>query len=214
MLRFILYFMTIKRNDWELFFEAEVRQMLVPGARVLDIGSGLRVDADKGNVVDEKRAWIRPLLQDTTYHVMDPVETYHPDIVGDIMHMPIPDASYDAVVCLAVLEHVPRPWDAMYEMIRILKPGGSILLYVPFLYPYHAMPGYYGDYFRFTEDGIRSMCEGLECRVCPVRGPAETLANLCPGALRRFLAPFAHWIDGLRKGSGKQVSGFFAVISR
>lgn len=197
---------------WDVFFEQAVRGVLRPGARVLDVGGGLRVDGSRGNVEDPQRAWIKPLLAHVTYQVLDPVETYHPDIVDDVMDMrAVADASYDAVICLAVLEHVPRPWDAIREMRRVLKPGGALFMYVPFLSPYHAMPGYYGDYFRYTEDGIRSLLESWDdVRTAFVRGPVETLAHLVPGrssVVRRA----GRFLDRLWKGSGKQTSGYFAT---
>jgi ubiquinone/menaquinone biosynthesis C-methylase UbiE len=199
-------------STWEVFFREGVQKIFAPGARVLDIGGGLRVDKERGNVVDPSRFWIKPLLEKVTYQVMDPVETYHPDIIGDIMQMPSHDASYEAIICLAVLEHVPRPWDAVKEMFRVLKPGGHLLLYVPFLYPYHSMPGYYGDYFRFTEEAVRSLLEPFnQVNICPVRGPAETIANLLPGRLRKWLSPLGRWVDIHRKGSGKRVSGFYVI---
>lgn len=203
-----------KKSRWDAFFETELRALLIPGSIILDIGAGLRVDPQRGNVVDLSRSWIRPLLEKVTYHVMDPVDTYHPDIIGDIMNMPLKSSSYDVVICLAVLEHVPKPWLAMEEMVRVLKPGGSLFLYVPFLYPYHAMPGYYGDYVRFTEDGIRSLCEGLDIHMCPVRGRMETLVNLCPSFIKRLFVPIARSVDGFYSGSGKQVSGFYLVGKR
>jgi SAM-dependent methyltransferase len=197
-------------NAWEVFFEKSVREIFTPGARILDIGGGLRIDRERGNVEDPKRAWIKPLIASVTYEVLDPVPTYHPDIVGDVMAMPCADASYDAIICLAVLEHVSKPWLAAAEMHRVLKPGGKLLVYVPFLYPYHAMPGYYGDYFRYTEEGIRSLFDAFSSiEAAPVRGPAETLANLVPGkAVRHPLQRIARWLDGVRPSSGKQVSGF------
>jgi SAM-dependent methyltransferase len=197
------------------FFEDAVRRILTPGARVLDIAGGLRVDASRGNVEDASRAWIKPLLKDVDYRVLDPVDTYHPDIVGDVMNMVLPAASEDAVICLAVLEHVPRPWDAVREMRRVLKPGGTLFLYVPFLSPYHAMPGYYGDYFRYTEDGLRSLCEGMDdIRLASVRGPVETLTHLLPGKLHDLFGPVGRMIDGMRHSSGKQVSGYFLTAQK
>jgi SAM-dependent methyltransferase len=196
-------------TPWDRFFEESVRRMIVPGARILDVGAGLRVDASRGNVEDPKRAWIKPLLAQVTYEVMDPVDTYHPDIVGDVMDMPMPDDSYDAIFCLAILEHVPRPLDAVRELRRVLKPGGTIFLYVPFLSPYHAMPGYYGDYFRYTEDGIRSLFADWEdACIVPVRGPAETIGHLFPNSFRAPLVRLGRLIDRVRPGSGKQASGY------
>lgn len=191
-------------------------RILTPGTHVLDVGAGLRVDASRGNFEDPTRAWIKPLLAHTQYVVMDPVDTYHPDIVGDVMAMPMADASYDAVLCLAVLEHVPRPWDAMQEMTRVLRPGGTLFLYVPFLSPYHAMPGYYGDFFRFTEDGLRSLCAGFQdVQIMPVRGPMETLAHLLPGRLgSSWVRRLFRWCDRLRSSSGKQASGYFVTAQK
>ncbi|MBU1349034.1 methyltransferase domain-containing protein [Patescibacteria group bacterium] len=196
---------------WEAFFDEAVRQAVLPGSSVLDIGAGLRVDGSRGNVVDSTRAWIKPLLEQATYVVMDPVDTYHPDIVADVMDMPsVASASFDTVFCLAVLEHVPRPWDAMREIHRVLKPGGTFVGYVPFLSPYHGMPGYYGDFFRYTDEGVRSICSGfVDVRLVPVRGPVETLVHLLPGTLpRRLLGGLVRRIDGIRRSSGHQVSGY------
>ena len=199
---------------WEQFFEESVHRIFQPGARILDIGAGLRIDASRGNREDPARAWIKPLLAGVTYRVLDPVPTYHPDIVGDVMSLPLPDASEDAIICLAVLEHVSRPWDAMREMHRVLKPGGCLFLYVPFLSPYHALEGYYGDYFRFTEDGLRSLCGEFESvKIAAVRGPVETLAHLVPGR-QKFLRRIGRWIDGVRLGSGKQVSGYYLLAQK
>jgi SAM-dependent methyltransferase len=198
-------------TPWEAFFNNVVKRTFVPGARILDIGGGLRIDGSRGNVEQASRAWIKPLVAKADYRVLDPVDTYHPDIIGDVMKMDLPDANEDVVVCLAVLEHVPRPWDAVSEMRRVLKPGGTLLLYVPFLSPYHAMPGYYGDFFRYTEDGLRSLCEGMEdIQIVPVRGPAETITHLLPGKMgASWVRLFGRWIDGFRKASGKQASGYF-----
>ena len=201
--------------SWQIFFDDAVRNIFRPGARILDIGGGLRVDRSRRNVEDPARVWIKPLLAGVAYEVMDPVLTYHPDIVGDVMDMPqVTGAVYDAVICLAVLEHVPRPWDAMREMRRVLRPDGTLLLYVPFLSPYHAMPGYYGDFFRYTEDGIRSLCSGFTDVVAvPVRGPVETLAHLIPGrtsVVRRI----GRFFDRFWKGSGKQASGYFVTARK
>lgn len=209
--------MSSKREPaWEQSFKRAISELFVPGARVLDIGGGLRVDRSRGNVEDPSRAWIKPLLEHVTYEVMDPVTTYHPDFVGDVKDIPRPDASYNAVICMAVLEHVDKPWVAMDEMYRVLRPGGKLLLYVPFLYPYHAMPGYYGDYFRYTEDGIRSLCSAFESvEVTPVRGPVETLVNMLPSRIAfKALRKAARMIDARRSSSGKQVSGYNVLAKK
>ena len=207
----------MKQTAWDIFFAEAVRAALVPGRRVLDVGAGLRIDRTKGNVEDSMRAWIKPLIEKVSYQVLDPVDTYHPDIVGDVMEMPqIPNASYDAVFCLAILEHVSRPWDAMREMLRVLKPVGLLIGYVPFLWPYHGMPGYYGDFYRYTAEGISALCVGFEdVKIQAVRGPVETIVHLLPGFLGgRFMSLLARWIDDIRRASGKQVSGHYFIARK
>lgn len=202
---------------WDAFFEESIRTMFNTGARILDVGGGLRVDASRGNVEDPKRAWIKPLLSTVDYRVMDPVDTYHPDIVGDVMNMPLPDASEDSILCLAVLEHVPRAWDAVREMHRVLKPGGLLFIYVPFLSPYHAMTGYYGDYVRFTEDGLRALLSDFaQVDVVGVRGFAETVVHLLPRPLNvKFVADAGRFIDThWKKQSGKQASGYYVLARK
>ncbi len=206
----------MKVPSWEQFFSAAVHQVFVPGARILDIGAGLRIDGTRGNRVDPKRAWIQPLLATVKYEVLDPVPDYHPDIVGDVMNLHIAENTYDAVLCLAVLEHVPRPWKAMSEMCRVLKPGGLVFVYVPFLSPYHAQPGYYGDFFRFTREGISSLCDGYtDIQLQAVRGPLETLIHLLPRPLNgTWVAHCARWCDAMRTSSGNQVSGFYFTAKK
>lgn len=176
---------------------------------MLDIGAGLRMDPVKGNIVDPSHAWMRELAERTTYHVLDPVPTYHPDIVGDIAHIPCDDASYDAVVCLSVLEHVEYPREGVREIHRVLKPGGVLFGQVPFLYPYHAMEGYYGDFFRFTDEGVKSLCRDFSSiDIVPIRGPLETMLHLLPDSIaQKALNHLGRFIDGFRRGSGKQTSG-------
>jgi SAM-dependent methyltransferase len=49
----------------------------------------------------------------------------------DVTDLAFPDASFDAVICNHVLEHVPDDRRAMREIRRVLKPGGWALLLVP-----------------------------------------------------------------------------------
>jgi len=50
----------------------------------------------------------------------------------DITDIQYPDASFDAIICNHVLEHVPDDRRAMRELYRVLKPGGWAILQVPY----------------------------------------------------------------------------------
>ena len=76
------------------------------------------------------------------------------DIVCDGDDLPFKDNSVDAIISLAVLEHVKNPWKHVEEMLRVVKPGGKILADVPFLQPYH---GYPYHYYNMTTEGLRNL---------------------------------------------------------
>jgi len=50
------------------------------------------------------------------------------DMVCDITDIPKEDDYFDVILCSEVLDHVPDPVRAVQELIRLLKPGGTMLL--------------------------------------------------------------------------------------
>jgi SAM-dependent methyltransferase len=70
-------------------------------------------------------------------------DTTRIDLVSDITAIPAPDASFDAILCSEVLEHVPEPSHALDEFTRLLKPGGVLILSAPFASNVHMAPYHY-----------------------------------------------------------------------
>jgi SAM-dependent methyltransferase len=96
--------------------------------------------------------------------------------VGDITDMPeVPGARYDTVVCQQVLEHVPRPWMALAEFHRVLKPGGKVVVSVPHLSRRHELPD---DYFRYTQEGLTSLLKDSGFEVLELRPYGGVLSFL------------------------------------
>jgi 2-polyprenyl-3-methyl-5-hydroxy-6-metoxy-1,4-benzoquinol methylase len=57
---------------------------------------------------------------------------YNCDCHQDIQNMTFADASFDAVLCIEVLEHVANPFATARELARVLRPNGRLLLTTPF----------------------------------------------------------------------------------
>lgn len=94
----------------------------------------------------------------------------------DVERLPYRDGSYDLVILDQVLEHVRRPWKAVEEIKRVLKPGGVSVCTSVFIYPIHK--GFsleFGDYYRYSTDGLRSLFEGFEIITANGWGNARVL---------------------------------------
>ena len=51
--------------------------------------------------------------------------------IDELAALPFPDASFDAVVCVEVLEHLLFPMEAVRELGRVLRPDGVFIATVP-----------------------------------------------------------------------------------
>jgi SAM-dependent methyltransferase len=65
---------------------------------------------------------------------------------------PVASGSVDVVLCTETLEHVSEPRTFLGEAFRCLKPGGRLILTVPFAARWHFIPH---DYWRFTPSGLQ-----------------------------------------------------------
>ncbi|HUR80227.1 MAG TPA: class I SAM-dependent methyltransferase [Thermoanaerobaculia bacterium] len=99
-------------------------------------------------------ALVQPFYDDPELRVIgfDIYGTAATQFVADAHQIPAADASVDAVVIIAVLEHVLDPWRVVGEIHRVLKPGGALYAETPFLQHVHEAAY---DFTRFTESGHR-----------------------------------------------------------
>ena len=80
------------------------------------------------------------------------------DLLADAAFVPLAGATFDLVVCGELLEHVPDPKPVLREIYRVLKPGGTVLITVPFLFRIHADPFDFGRYTdRYWELNINKV---------------------------------------------------------
>lgn len=108
--------------------------------RVLNAGAGLR---DVSHLVDGELT-----NQDLTW---PGDERTNIQIYSPLHQIPVESNYFDAILCIAVLEHVENPEEVVPELYRVLKPGGHLVLEVPFLQPEHKVPT---DFQRYTKDGL------------------------------------------------------------
>lgn len=103
--------------------------------RVLDVGGGRRRGAFEP---PPTARWV----------VADLEEARGPHVGADIVALPFRDGVFDAVKASEVLEHVPAVLQALAECRRVLRPGGHLVITVPFLERLHPDPE---DYARYTD---------------------------------------------------------------
>jgi SAM-dependent methyltransferase len=158
--------------------EHRVRDVL-DGAtgHVLDLGAGLSPFADAmpaGVITLDYRG--KPGVQ----------------VVGDAHRLPFADDSFDVVTCTEVLEHLVDPPAAAAEIVRVLKPGGRLLLTTRFCFPLHDRPG---DHWRFTPYTLRRLFAPLDPTVLPQHTAYQTLIVMLvrivmePTRLNRLVSP-------------------------
>ena len=196
--------------DSEALLRLKLATMASECDMVLDVGQSTRSHFD---------LFARERIETMEINLGEPLA----DIIDDICAPSrLRAGRYDGIVCLSVLEHVYDPFAAIAEIHRLLRPGGYLLLHLPFLFRYHA-PADLGftDGYRFSRDGIAWMLRDFpEVTLYSVRGPWSSIFNLNKfwknSIEKRFGMTPSRWLDRFgrrflqRPTSELQVSGYYA----
>jgi glycosyltransferase involved in cell wall biosynthesis/uncharacterized protein YbaR (Trm112 family) len=144
----------------------------------------------------------------------------HTDLVADVHRLPFADAVFEAVIALNAFEHYRDPKQAAREIMRVLKPGGRVLIRTAFLQPQHEAPWHFYNCTRF---GLEAWFENFETERLSVSENFHAgysiswLASECEAALRgsisneaadRFLAaPLERIISYWRSADSRRGMG-------
>lgn len=173
--RFVIDFLrrpTKARRESNAWLRAHCRD--VKGV-VLSIGSG-RDDDREGDF------YRNYFPNASSYTTSEPFPEFDCDLLLDVRHMPeVAEGSYDCVYCSGVLEHVDDFQSGLDEITRVLKPGGILLLGLPFRQPIHMGEH---DFWRFTEHGIRFLLKDSYV--------VQEMASF--GVTKRMDFPATYWV--------------------
>ncbi len=203
----------IPEDDWREMEDttiALIRKYSQPGARILDVGVGL------GRLLSH--------LPDMERHGVD-ISLNYLERVADagidaccalIEDLPYESESFDVIVCTDVLEHVLDLNAACAEMLRILKPGGTLVARVPYRedlssYLHPDTPYHFIHLRNFDESSLRLLFERIfNAKVCEFvmagrTSPRSALGVAVP--IPAGKAPLAVVLRGLRSVVGSVYRG-------
>ncbi|MEU6263418.1 class I SAM-dependent methyltransferase [Saccharopolyspora shandongensis] len=116
-----------------------------PGQRVLDLGCGAGRHAfelyRRGADVIAFDQDVAELENVAAMFAAMKAENQVPDgaaaqtVSGDALALPFPDEHFDCVIASEIMEHVPEDEKAMRELVRVVKPGGRVVVTVPRAWP-------------------------------------------------------------------------------
>jgi len=119
------------------------------------------------------------------------------DIVGRVENIPLPDNSFDSIVCTQVLGDVYEPRKAFEEMYRVLRHDGIALITESLLTPLHDEPY---DFWRFTEYSLRRLAEDAGFEVLVLErcgGYRSVMAQMKARYLIERLSAHGKWFSRL-----------------
>jgi SAM-dependent methyltransferase len=129
------------------------------------------------------------------------------DRIEDLGELSLADESARTIICVDTLEHVFEARRAADELVRVLAPGGTLLVTTPFEFYIH---GYPNDYWRLTPACWQRLLADLDHVLVGWQGPGKhphtVWAIGCKAPLdaqhalrvERFIAAYRQW--GLEAG--------------
>jgi SAM-dependent methyltransferase len=117
------------------------------------------------------------------------------DVFYDGGNFPLADSSFDGALCTQVLEHVFTPEAFLREICRVLRPGGVLVLTVPFVWDEHEQPH---DFGRYSSFGLRALLERTGFEVVTLEKTptdASAVAQIVAGWVYKLVCARGRWVN-------------------
>lgn len=152
---------------------------------------------------------LRPLFPGRQYVGCDMRPGPGVDDVQDLAQLALADETAGTVLCVDTLEHVFEARRAVEEMIRVLAPGGVLLISAPMDFRIHNYPS---DYWRLTPACIARLLAPLESAIVGWQGldsfPHTVLGVGCKAPVgRTFLSGIARFIAAFEQSLQQAQAG-------
>ncbi len=98
------------------------------------------------------------------------------DVYYDGTTLPFTDESFDSIFSSEVFEHIFNLPQILDELYRVLKPGGHMLVTVPFVWDEHEIPY---DFARYTSFGIRHILREKGLTIVDEHKTTNYVATIC-----------------------------------
>lgn len=135
-----------------------------PGAAVLDVGCG--VGDNLRYILHEGAFFFGLEYSERTAEIARKVlggrATVH---VGSAKAIPHESNSFDLVLCIEVIEHIDDDGAACREIARVLKPGGVVILSVPYRHWFPFYEKAMGHFRHYTRQDVEQLLEPLGLRI-------------------------------------------------
>lgn len=133
--------------------------------------------------------WYQPRSATQTGCDIIQSDKHRVDVICPANQLAFPDNTFDTVLSTQVLEHVYHQREVVQEAYRVIRPGGHLLLTVPFCWELHEEPY---DFFRVTKYGLQKMFEDAGFSIVYIRANGGKWATTFQMMLNTIYSSFKY----------------------